>query len=217
MAELTWDGIGDRFFETGVSKGVLYPQVAGAYPVGVAWNGLTAITESPSGAEPTPLYADNLKYLNLFSAEEFAATLEAYTWPAEFNACDGSAEPKPGVLVGQQTRQAFGLSYQTIVGNDVDGNDHGTKIHVVYGCKASPSEKAYATVNDSPEAATFSWEISTTPALVTGLKPTAIITLDSRDLSAADWTAVTEVLYGTSGTEASLPAPDALLALITGA
>lgn len=216
MAKLSWDGLGSRFFETGVSKGVLYPQVAGAYPAGVAWNGLTAVTESPSGAEPTPMYADNTKYLNLFSAEEFGFTVEAYSYPPEFYPCDGSVEAKSGVLVGQQTRQPFGFSYQTIVGNDTEGNDHAVKIHLVWGCLASPTEKAYASVNDSPEAATFSWEVSTTPVFVEGLKPTALITLDSRDLSEADWTAVTDVLYGTATNPPHLPMPDALLALITG-
>ena len=168
MAKLVWDETGKRLYETGVSQGVLYPQSGGTYPNGVAWNGLTAVTESPSGAEATPLYADNIKYLNLFSAEEFGATIEAYTYPDEFMACDGSAQIAKGAYIGQQNRKQFGMCYKTLLGNDVNANDHGYKLHIIYGAMASPSEKAYATVNDSPEAITFSWEVTTTPVNVTG-------------------------------------------------
>lgn len=215
MPKLAWDQTGQRFFETGVDRGVLYIPTAGVYDTGVAWNGLTAVTESPSGAEASPQYADNIKYLNLVSAEEFTATIEAFTYPEEFGICDGTAAPKAGVSVGQQTRKTFGLSYRTKLGNDVDGDEHGYKIHLVYGCLAKPTEKAYATVNDSPEAAAFSWELSTSPVMVTGLKPTALITLDSTLLAPADLTAIEAILYGSLTKEAALPLPDALLALIT--
>lgn len=217
MAVLTWDGIGDRFYETGVDHGVLYiPDVNGVYDNGVAWNGLTAVTESPSGAEPTALYADNIKYLNLYSAEEFAATLEAYTYPDEFAEFDGLAVPEVGVFVGQQARRVFGLSYRSQIGNDVDGNDHGYRLHLIYGCQASPSEKAYSTINDSPEAITFSWEISTTPAPVTGLKPTSLITIDSRTADATGLAALEDLLYGTGASDAGLPTPDEVIALFAG-
>ena len=194
MAKLVWDKIGERFFETGVNKGVLYPQSAdGAYPKGVAWNGLTAVTESPSGAEATPLYADNIKYLNLMSAEEFGATVEAYTYPEEFAICNGEVALTEGVTIGQQKRTAFGMAYQTKVGNDVD-SELGYKIHLIYGALAAPSEKAYATVNDSPEAITFSWEVSTTPVEVEGFKPTATLVVDSTKVDAEKLAALEAVL-----------------------
>lgn len=213
MAALVWDAIGDRFYETGVDRGVLYiPDEAGVYDTGVAWNGLTAVTETPSGAEPTAQYADNIKYLNIFSAEEFACTIEAFTYPDEFNQFDGLATPNPGVQVGQQARKTFGLSYRTRIGNDLEADDHGYKIHLVYGCQASPSEKAYNTVNDTPEAITFSWEVSTTPAPVTGLKPTSLIVIDSRLVVPADLTAFELIIYGDTAVVPSLPTPDAVIA-----
>lgn len=208
MSKIVWDQTGERKYETGVDRGVLYPQVSGAYPKGVAWNGLTAVTESPSGAEATPLYADNIKYLNLMSAEEFGATIEAYTYPEEFEACDGSASLATGVTVGQQKRQAFGLCYRTILGDDVNGNDAGYKLHIIYGALAAPSEKAYATVNDSPEAITFSWEVTTTPVNVTGLKPTASVTIDSTKVDAGKLAELEAILYGSADEEARLPLPD---------
>ena len=214
--KLVWDKIGERFFETGVNKGVLYPQSAeGAYPKGVAWNGLTAVTESPSGAEATPLYADNIKYLNLTSAEEFGATIEAYTYPEEFGACNGEASLTEGVSIGQQKRTPFGMSYQTKVGNDVN-EDLGYKIHLIYGAKAAPSEKAYATINDSPEAITFSWEVTTTPVEVAGFKPTATVVIDSTKVDAEKLAALEAVLYGTESEEARLPLPDEVLSIING-
>lgn len=213
MAALVWDAIGDRFYETGVDRGVLYiPDEAGVYDTGVAWNGLTAVTETPSGAEPTAQYADNIKYLNIFSAEEFACTIEAFTYPDEFNQFDGLATPNPGVQVGQQARKTFGLSYRTRIGNDLEADDHGYKIHLVYGCQASPSEKAYNTVNDTPEAITFSWEVSTTPAPVTGLKPTSLIVIDSRLVVPADLTAFELIIYGDTAVVPSLPTPNAVIA-----
>ena len=216
MAKITWDKVGERLYETGVSKGVLYPQSTdGAYPLGVAWNGLTAVTESPSGAEATPLYADNIKYLNLMSAEEFGATVEAYTYPDEFAACNGEAELVKGIAIGQQTRTAFGMAYQTKVGNDVT-NDLGYKIHLIYGALAAPSEKAYNTVNDSPEAITFSWELTTTPVEVTGFKPTATIVIDSTKVEADKLTALEAVLYGTETEEPRLPLPDEVLTIVNG-
>ena len=185
MAPLTWDDVGQRLYEVGVDHGVLYlPDSGGVYSDGVAWNGLTTVTESPSGAEPSPQYADNIKYLNLISAEEFGGTIEAFTYPEEFAECDGTAVPATGVTVGQQSRKGFGLSYRSRIGNDLDGTDHGYKLHLLYGCYASPSEKAYATINDSPEAITFSWEIYTVPVAVTGMKPTSLIVIDStKDLT----------------------------------
>ena len=178
--KLVWDETGKRFYETGVDHGVLYPMGDdGKYGKGVAWNGLISVSESPSGAEATPLYADNIKYLNLMSAEEFAATIEAYTYPDEFAACDGSAEVATGIMIGQQSRKTFGLAYRTVIGNDVQGNDLGYKIHLIYGCLAAPSEKGYQTINDSPEAITFSWEVSTTPVEVPNFKPTATLIIDS--------------------------------------
>lgn len=212
--KIVWDEVGKRFYETGVDHGVLYPQEAGAYPKGVAWNGLTAVTESPSGAEANPLYADNIKYLNLFSTEEFGATVEAYTYPDEFAACDGSAEIATGVTIGQQARKPFGLSYRTIIGNDSDGDSHGYKLHIIYGAMASPSEKAYATVNDSPEAITFSWELTTTPVNVTGHKPTASITIDSTKVDKEKLAKLEEILYGSDSKEARLPLPDEIVTLV---
>lgn len=219
MSQLVWDAIGDRFFELGISKGVLYPMDSnGAYPLGVAWNGLTAITESPSGAELTDLWADNLKYASLRAAEMFGATIEAYTYPEEFEACDGSASLAAGVLIGQQARKNFALCYKTLLGNDVDGPDGtgGYKIHIVYNASANPSEKAYATVNDSPEAITFSWEIVTTPIAVTGFKPTSSITIDSNKVNAAKLAALEVILYGSAGVAPRLPLPDEIASLMTG-
>lgn len=219
MSKLKWDQAGEKFYETGVSNGVLYPLTNGAYPKGVAWNGLTAVNENPSGAEATPLYADNIKYLSLMSAEEFGATIEAYTYPDEFGVCNGEAELAKGVSIGQQARKLFGLSYQTKVGND-ENNDLGYKIHLIYGALAAPSEKAYATINDSPEAITFSWEISTTPVKVEGFKPTASLVIDSTKVDADALTRLKNVLYGTDGsqgtegTTARLPLPDEVLSII---
>lgn len=213
MSKLIWDATGERLFETGVSQGVLYVQEGGVYPAGVVWNGLTAVTESPSGAEATPLYADDIKYLNLISAEEFGATIEAYMYPDEFMQCDGSASLVTGVYIGQQTRKSFGLSYKTVVGNDVDINNHGYKLHIIYGALAAPSEKAYATINDSPEAITFSWEVKTTPVNVTGHKPTASLVIDSTKVDAAKLKELEDILYGTAETEARLPLPDEIAAL----
>ena len=218
MAKLVWDKTGERFYETGVEKGVLYPQVSGAYPKGVAWNGLTAVTESPSGAEATPLYADNIKYLNLMSNEEFGATIEAYTYPDEFAECDGSAELAAGVRVGQQTRKTFGMSYVTRKGNDTEGTDHGYIIHLIYGALAAPSEKAYATINDSPEAITFSWEVSTTPVEVAGMKPTACITIDSTKVDETKLQALEAKLYGGDEPDAepTLPLPAEIATIFAG-
>ena len=208
MSKLVWDQTGDRLYETGVKMGVLYVQSAGEYPNGVAWNGLTAVTESPSGAEATPLYADDIKYLNLMSNEEFGATIEAYTYPDEFAECDGSASLATGVYIGQQKRKTFGLCYRTVLGNDVDMNEHGYKLHLIYGALAAPSEKGYATINDSPEAITFSWEITTTPVAVAGHKPTACVTIDSTKADPAKLKALEDILYGTESEEARLPLPD---------
>lgn len=213
MAELVWDEVGAHLYETGVRKAVLYVQNNdGTYGTGVAWNGVTAVTESPSGAEATKLYADDIKYLNLYSAEELGATIEAYTYPAEFNQCDGLGAPIAGMSIGQQNRKAFGLCYRTTVGNDVSGDDYGYKIHIIYGCKASPSEKAYQTINDSPEAITFSWEVTTTPVNVTGFKPTASVVIDSTKFTTteerAKLTALEGILYGTQSTNPTLPLPD---------
>ena len=213
MSKLVWDEIGSRFFETGVKKGVLYPAVNGAYPKGVAWNGLTAVNENPSGAEATPLYADNIKYLNLLSAEDFAATIEAYTYPDEFAKCDGSAEIATGVSIGQQKRQSFGLSYVTQLGNDTDGSDYGYKIHLVYGAFAAPSDKSYSTINDSPEAMTLSWELSTTPVEVPGFKPTATVVIDSTKANADELEDLEDILYGTANSDARLPLPSELLTI----
>ena len=218
MTKLKWDQTGERFYETGVNKGVLYiPDSSGVYDNGVAWNGLTTVTESPSGAEATPLYADNIKYLNLISAEEFGATIEAYTYPEEFGQFDGTASPTSGVYVGQQSRKAFGLSYQTRVGNDIQGSDLGYKIHLIYGATAAPSEKAYATINDTPEAITFSWELTTTPVDAgSGLKPTAQLVIDSTKVSSSALASLEEVLYGTEGVDPRLPLPDEVLEFFEG-
>lgn len=215
---LSWDGVGERFYETGVNQGVLYPMDAsGNYPLGVAWNGLVSVSENPTGAEPTNLYADNIKYLTLLSAEDLGLTIEAFTYPDEWNACDGSAEPQTGVALGQQGRAKFGLAFRTEVGNDVDGVDHGYKLHLVYGCQASPSEKAFNTINDSPEAITFSWEVSTVPEAVTGYKPTAIVTIDSRTADATKLAAFELILYGddTGPTDPALPHVDAVITALT--
>ena len=216
MPKLTWDNTGERIFETGVKQGVLYPiQSDGKYTKGVAWNGLTAVTESPSGAEATALYADDIKYLNLLSNEEFGATIEAYTYPDEFAECDGSAELATGVMIGQQKRKTFGLCYRTTIGNDVEGNDYGYKLHLVYGCLAAPSEKGYSTINDNPDAITFSWEVSTTPVNVEGFKPTSQITIDSTKADPTKLAALEAVLYGGAETEAKLPLPDEVASLMS--
>lgn len=216
MSRLTWDNTGERLFETGVKNGVLYPiQADGKYTKGVAWNGLISVTESPSGAEATALYADDIKYVNLLSNEEFGATIEAYTYPDEFAECDGSGTLAEGVLLGQQKRKVFGLCYRTTIGNDVDGNDHGYKLHLVYGCLAAPSEKAYSTINDNPDAITFSWEVTTTPVNVTGFKPTSQITIDSTKVAEEKMTAIEALLYGSEQKEPSLPLPDELAAVLS--
>lgn len=221
MSKIEWDKTGEKLYETGVKNGVLYlPDESGAYTNGVAWNGLTSVKESPSGAEATPLYADDIKYLELTSAEEFGGTLECYTYPDEFAECDGSAEVAPGVIIGQQNRKTFGLCYRTTLGNDIKGNEYGYKLHLIYGAKASPSEKAYSTINDSPEAITFSYEISTTPVNVTGHKPTASLIVDSTKVSAEKMAALEAILYGKDGVESSpnnnpkLPLPDEVIALL---
>lgn len=214
MAVLLWDQTGERLYETGVDHGVLYlPNASGVYDKGYAWNGLTTVTETPSGAEPNAQYADNIKYLNLLSAEEFGITIEAFTYPSEFAACDGSAIPSPGVVVGQQSRSSFGFSYRTKIGNDVAGDSLGYRLHLVYGCLASPSEKAYATINDSPEAVAFSWEVTTTPAPVTDYSPTSLIVINSTEVDAADLTALEDILYGTAAVEPKLPTPDEVIAI----
>ena len=212
MTKLKWDQTGERLYETGVSKGVLYPYTNNAYTKGVAWNGLINVSESPEGAEATPLYADNIKYLNLMSAEEFKATIEAYTYPDEFAACNGEASLEEGVSIGQQKRSQFGLSYQTKIGNDVN-SELGYKIHLIYGALAAPSEKAYATVNDSPEAITFSWEISTTPVEVPGFKPTASLVIDSTKVDPTKLAEFEKKIYGDETTEATLPLPSEVATL----
>ena len=214
MSKLVWDQTGEKLYETGVKMGVLYLQESGTYPKGVAWNGLTAVTESPSGAEATALYADDTKYLSLMSNEEFGATIEAYMYPDEFAECDGSASISKGVYIGQQKRKAFGLCYRTVVGNDVDNNDYGYKLHLIYGAIAAPSEKGYSTINDSPEAITFSWEITTTPVNVTGFKPTASITIDSKKCDASKLADLEAILYGSEQQEARLPLPDEVATLM---
>jgi hypothetical protein len=217
MTALVWDQTGQRRYETGVDHGVLYmPDAGGAYVNGVAWNGLTNVTETPTGAEPNAQYADNMKYLNLYSAEEFGATLEAFTYPPEFAQYDGLFVPTPGVSVGQQGRKVFGLSYRSLVGNDVMGTEAGFKLHLMYGITASPSEKAYTTINDSPEAITFSWELTTVPVAVTDHKPTSLITVDSTEVSASALADLMELLYGTAGTDPQLPLPDAVIAMFSG-
>lgn len=217
MTALKWDQVSERTYETGVDHGVLYiPNNAGAYNDGVAWNGLVSVTESPSGAESNKQYADNRVYVNLVSAEEFGGTLEAFTYPDEFAQCDGSAFPTPGVSIGQQPRKSFGLSYRTLLGNDVEGTAYGYKLHLVYGAMASPSERAYQTVNDSPEAVTFSWALSTTPVDVADHSPTAVLTIDSTKVSAVALQQLEDVLYGTPGVDPALPKPDAVIAILEG-
>lgn len=207
--KIVWDKSGEHFYETGVDHGVLYPQAPdGTYPLGVAWNGLTKVDEKPTGAEATKLWADNIKYLNLYSAEEFEASIEAYTYPDEFAVLDGSAELAPGVMIGQQYRKAFGLCYRTVVGNDIEGNDYGYKLHLIYGAQVSPSEKSYETINDSPSAITFSWEMKTTPANVTGHKPTACLTIDSTKADSTAMALLEDILYGSDSTDPRLPLPD---------
>ena len=219
MSRITWDDTGKRLYETGVKMGVLYPvQEGGLYSKGVAWNGLITVTESPSGAEATALYADDIKYLNLLSNEEFGATIEAYTYPDEFAECDGSASLATGVMIGQQKRKTFGLCYRTALGNDVEGNDYGYKLHLVYGCLAAPSEKGFSTINDSPEAITFSWEVSTTPVSVTGFKPTSQITIDSTKVNPEKLSALEDILYGKAGDESNgprLPLPNEVATLMS--
>ena len=215
FSPLVWDQTGEKFYETGVKNGVLYVQhTDGTYPKGVAWNGLTAVTESPSGAEKTALYADDTKYLNMMSAEEFGATIEAYTYPDEFAQCDGSAEIADGVMIGQQARKTFGMAYKTTLGNDVSNNDYGYKLHIIYGALASPSEKGYSTINDSPEAITFSWEVTTTPVNVTGKKPTASLVIDSTKANPEKLTALEKILFGSTEAAARLPLPDEIATLM---
>lgn len=213
MSALVWDQSSERLYETGVDRGVLYPVTNNAYGTGVAWNGLTAVNESPSGAEPSDIYADNIKYLTLRSAETYGATIEAYTYPDEFAECDGSATVATGVTIGQQTRKSFGLCYRTLVGNDTDGQDHGYKLHLIYGCTASPSEKSYQTVNDSPEAITFSWEVSTTPVNVEGHKPTAQLIVDSTKVDKAKLATLEAQLYGGESSDPKLPTPAEVIAI----
>lgn len=217
MPKLVWDKDGERFYETGVDRGVLFPaaDTGGGYDAGVAWNGLTAVTEAPSGAEANPQYADNIKYLNLLSAEEVGATIEAFTYPDEFAECDGTAEPAEGLTISQQTRKRFGLCYRTRVGNDLEASDHGYKIHILYGCQAAPSEKAYATINDSPEPLTFSWEVTTNNVEVgEGFKPTALVTIDSRKVPAVKLSALEDMLYGAAEAPSKLPMPSEIITLL---
>ena len=218
MAKLVWDATGERKYENGVRNGVLYVMDEhGTYPKGVAWNGLTAVTESPSGAEATALYADDVKYLNLISAEEFGATVEAYTYPDEFAQCNGEASLVDGVTIGQQPRKTFGMAYRTVLGNDVENESYGYKLHLIYGAVASPSEKAYATINDSPEAITFSWELKTTPVVVNGFKPTASLTIDSTKANAEKLAALEDILFGNESGEARLPLPNEIATLMNAA
>ena len=215
MAKLVWNEAGKRLYETGVDRGVLYVSDGnGRYQKGVVWNGLVSVNESPSGAEATPLYAGNVKYVELMSNEEFGASIEAYTYPEEFEQCDGSAELADGITIGQQPRKSFGLCYRTKIGNDTAGDEHGYKIHLIYGAKAAPTEKSYTTINDSPEAITFSWEITTTPIEVAGHKPTATLTIDSTKVQPDKLEAIEKKLYGDTATEATLPTPAEILALI---
>ena len=214
---LVWDAVGERLFETGVKQCVLYliDKISGTYNKGVAWNGVTSVPESPSGAEATDLYADDAKYLSLLSAETFGCTVEAYTYPEEFEACDGTAQLTPGVTIGQQARSVFGLCYRTTVGNDVDGNDHGYKLHIIYGCKATPSEKSYSSINDSPEAITFSWTVNTTPVSVEGFKPTASLVIDSTKVDKAKLSKLEDVLYGSESADPRLPLPNEIVGILT--
>ena len=212
---LEWDKTGEKLYETGVKMGVLYPQAdGGTYPKGVAWNGLSGVTESPSGAEASPIYADDIKYINLISTEEFSATVEAYMYPDEFAECDGTAEIAPGVTIGQQDRKAFGMCYRTIVGNDTEKDSHGYKLHIIYGATAAPSEKGYASVNDSPEAITFSWELSTNPVNVKNAKPTASLTIDSTKVDSQKLAKLEDILYGSADADARLPLPDEIATLM---
>lgn len=217
MTRIAWDATGEKVYESGVDQAVLYIPTNGLYVNGYGWNGITAVTESPSGAEATPQYADNIKYLNLVSNEDFGATIEAFTYPEQFAQCDGSATPQPGVYVAQQGRKVFGLCYRTKVGDDVNGQDSGYKLHLVYGCLAAPSEKAYSTVNDSPEATPFSWDVTTSPVAVTGLKPTASIVINSKKVTGANLTALETILYGAVGVEPRLPLPDEVIGMFAGA
>ena len=215
MSKLVWDQSGKRLYETGVDHGVLYPiQTGGVYSKGGAWNGLTAVTESPSGADVNDIYADNMKYLGLVGAEKFGATVEAYTYPDELAECDGSGELVKGATIGQQNRKVFGMVYRTVIGNDVDGNEHGYKLHLIYGATAAPSEKAYNTINEDPEAITFSWELSTTPVNVTGHKPTASLTIDSTKADPTKLAELEKILFGDTETEPRLPLPDEIAQLL---
>lgn len=217
MTKLLWDQTGEREYETGVDHGVLYIPTAGLYDDGFAWNGLVTVTESPSGADASPQYADNIKYLNLVAAEQFGATIEAFTYPDEFSECDGTTEPTPGIKFGQQPRKMFGLAYRSRVGNDVDGTEFGYKLHLVYGALAAPSEKAYGTINDSPTAITFSWAITTTPVDAgEDNKPTALITIDSTKVDPTALAALEAILYGTVGSDPRLPLPAEVLSMFTG-
>ena len=221
MAKLEWDKTGERLYETGTDRGVLYVASNGTYPTGVAWNGLTGVDENPSGAEANAQYADNIKYLELRSAEDFGATVTAYTYPDEFEQCDGSAEPAEGMYIGQQARKMFGMSYRTKIGNDVDGDEHGYYIHLIYGATASPSQRSYKTVNDSPEPIEFSWEVTTTPVNIVGYKPVAHVRINSTKADAENLAVLESVLYGTDaegnteGRTASLPLPDAVKTILT--
>ena len=216
MAAIVWDKVGERVYETGVDHGVLYLQRQGEYSKGYGWNGLVSVSENPSGAEANAQYADNLKYLNLISAEEFGATIEAFTYPEEFGECDGTAQPLPGLQIGQQPRKSFGLSYRTLIGNDTDGTTYGYKIHLVYGSMATPSQKAYNTVNESPEAITFSWDVTTTAVAVDNFAHTATVTIDSTKFAPAAMAAIEAVLYGTAGTDPRLPLPDEVVEILNG-
>lgn len=213
--KLVWDQSGERLYETGVSQCALYPMVSGAYPKGVAWNGITAITESPSGAESTPMYADNIKYLDIVSTETYAATIEAYMYPDEFKPCNGESEIADGVVIGQQNRQKFGLCYKTILGNDTDGEDYGYELHLVYGGLAAPAEEAHNSKNESPEGMTMSWSVSTTPVEVPSKKPTATVTFNSVKVGEKVMKAIEDVVYGSSAAEARLPLPSELIELIS--
>lgn len=218
MSKIVWDQVGERLYETGVQKGVLYPiQAGGKYTLGVAWNGLVGVSESPSGAEASPIYADDIKYLDLMSAEEFGATIEAYTYPDAFGICDGSAEIGIGINIGQQDRKSFGLCYRTAIGNDIEGSSYGYKLHLIYGAKAAPSEKGYKTVNDSPEAITFSWAVTTTPVEISGFKPTASLTIDSTKVDAAKLAALELIIYGAVGVEPRLPLPNEIVDIFAAA
>ena len=214
MFKLNWDATGERLYETGIDRGVLYPMGAAGYGNGVAWNGLISVQENPTGAEANPKYADNIKYLNLFSAEEYGCTIQAYTYPPEFGECDGTAEPVEGVSLGQQSRKLFGFCYRTLIGNDVNGQEHGYKLHLVYGAQASPSDREYQTVNDSPDAITFSWEVTTTPVNVAEYKPVSSITINSTRVDAAKLAALEKKLYGDETSEPTLPLPSEVLTMM---